>query len=320
MLATAVCWAVSVTSMSEPATPQLRSVTNAVSGIEVDIVADPADMYLQSQLAAPDNFEPVVSVAQRILAPDAVVLDVGACLGFVSAAMSQVVPEGRVVAVEAGPHLIEGLRATAARARGASVDVVHAAVGATSGEIEYHADANGGAWGYVTPAGTGLRAPATANVVTVAQRTIDDIVADCGLDRVDLMKLDVEGFEVRALEGAQATLDRSSPVVVAELNPFCLWRYGRTLPQDLIDVMRARFAYLHAVAPDGSVTSLDNESAISALLGTIGVTGGLVDLVGSTTPVDLPDRFDVASRVVDGDVAPVSQRVSIMSRVLRRRR
>jgi len=42
--------------------------------------------------------------------------------------------------------------------------------------------------------------------------------------------------------------------------------------------------------------------------------------VGSTTPVDLPDRFDVASRVVDGDVAPVSQRVSIMSRVLRRRR
>jgi len=119
--------------MSEPATPQLRSVTNALSGIEVDIVADPADMYLQSQLAAPDNFEPVVSVARRILASDAVVLDVGACLGFVSAAMSQVLPAGRVVAVEAGPHLIEGLRSTAARARGASVHVVHAAVGATSG-------------------------------------------------------------------------------------------------------------------------------------------------------------------------------------------
>jgi len=309
-----------VTSMSDPATSPLRSVTNAVSGIEVDIVADPADMYLQSQLAAPDNFEPVVSVAQRILAADAVVLDVGACLGFVSAAMSQVVPAGRVVAVEAGPHLIEGLRATAAQARGASVDVVHAAVGATSGEIEYHADANGGAWGYVAPAGTGLRAPATANVVTVAQRTIDDIVIDCGLDRVDLIKLDVEGFEVRALEGAQATLGRWSPVVVAELNPFCLWRYGRTLPQDLTDVMRARFPHLHAVAPDGSVTLLDNESAISALLGTIGVTGGLVDLVGSTTPVDLPARFDVVSRAVDGNVEPVCHRASILSRVLRRRR
>ena len=206
MSAAVTCWAVSVTSMSEPATPQLRSVTNAVSGIEVDIFADPADMYLQSQLAAPDNFEPVVSVAQRILAPDAVVLDVGACLGFVSAAMSQVVPEGRVVAVEAGPHLIEGLRATAARARGASVDVVHAAVGATSGEIEYHADANGGAWGYVTPAGTGLRAPATADVVTVAQRTIDEIVIDCGLERVDLIKLDVEGFEVPPRGRAPRTL------------------------------------------------------------------------------------------------------------------
>lgn len=312
--------AISVASMSDPATSQLHSVTNAVSGIQVEIVADPADMYLQSQLAAPDNFEPVVSVAQRILTADAVVLDVGACLGFVSAAMSQVVPAGRVVAVEAGPHLIEGLRATAAQARGAAVDVVHAAVGALSGEIEYHADANGGAWGYVTPAGTGLRAPATANVVIVAQRTIDDIVTDCGLDRVDLIKLDVEGFEVRALEGAQATLDRWSPVVVAELNPFCLWRYGRTLPQDLIDVMRARFPHLHAVAPDGLVTSLDNESAISALLGAIGVTGGLVDLVGSTTPVDLPVRFNVASHEGDGGAGPVRRRESIMSRVLRRRR
>jgi len=85
-------------------------------------------------------------------------------------------------------------------------------------------------------------------------------------------------------------------------------------------VMRARFPHLHAVAPDGSVTLLDNESAISALLGTIGVTGGLVDLVGSTTPVDLPARFDVALQAVDADVAPVRHRASILSRVLRRRR
>lgn len=269
----------------------MTRVTNGVSGIEVEVIADPHDVYLQSQLAAADNFEPVVSVAQRVIGNDAVILDVGACLGFVSAALSQVVPHGQVLAVEAGPHLVDGLRATAAVVRGGPVHVIHAAVGAEEGTLEYHADANGGAWGYVAAEGEALLAPATARVVPVRQATIDTICAEAGLSRVDLIKLDVEGFEVRALEGARSTLDRFDPVVVAELNPFCLWRYGRTLPQDLTDWMRHRWSYLYSVAPDGSVEQLNDDAAVSRLLAAIGVNGGLVDLVGSSSALDLPDRF-----------------------------
>ena len=47
-----------------------------------------------------------------------------------------------------------------------------------------------------------------AEIETVA---VDDLVERCGLERVDFLKLDVEGAELHALRGAEATLRRDRP-------------------------------------------------------------------------------------------------------------
>jgi FkbM family methyltransferase len=48
----------------------------------------------------------------------------------------------------------------------------------------------------------------------IPQTTIDDLVIyDC-----DLIYLDIEGYELNALEGAVRTIDRSSPVIAVEVN------------------------------------------------------------------------------------------------------
>jgi hypothetical protein len=41
--------------------------------------------------------------------------------------------------------------------------------------------------------------------------TLDDLVGERGLERVDFIKLDIEGAEVNALEGAANTLRRHRP-------------------------------------------------------------------------------------------------------------
>ena len=46
--------------------------------------------------------------------------------------------------------------------------------------------------------------------------TIDEVLAEEGLDRLDFVKLDVEGSEELALRGAKKSLTRFKPIVLFE--------------------------------------------------------------------------------------------------------
>ena len=52
--------------------------------------------------------------------------------------------------------------------------------------------------------------------------TLDAAVEELGIQRVDLIKLDVDGHEPAVLRGAGATLARDAPDIVIELAP-CLY-------------------------------------------------------------------------------------------------
>jgi hypothetical protein len=51
------------------------------------------------------------------------------------------------------------------------------------------------------------------------------------------MKMDIEGGEFHALQGAQEVLSRFRPVIVAELNAVCLARDHRK-PEDVLALLR----------------------------------------------------------------------------------
>ncbi len=58
---------------------------------------------------------------------------------------------------------------------------------------------------------------------------LDDWAQEQGLERLDLMKIDVEGAEPLVIEGAMETLARFRPVIFAELIPGMPERVGRTV-------------------------------------------------------------------------------------------
>jgi FkbM family methyltransferase len=61
---------------------------------------------------------------------------------------------------------------------------------------------------------------------TVRLLRFDDWVRDRGLDRVDVVKMDIEGAEVRALKGMRAAVGRFRPVLFVEINPMWTRRMG----------------------------------------------------------------------------------------------
>jgi FkbM family methyltransferase len=83
---------------------------------------------------------------------------------------------------------------------------------------------------------TDVKSDYVGPMITVT--TLDDYIGEKGLQRVDLVKIDVEGFEMNVVRGAHATLQRLHPVLFIEISDGLLRRQGSS-GSDLVAVLIA---------------------------------------------------------------------------------
>jgi FkbM family methyltransferase len=141
---------------------------------------------------------------RRILREGMTVVDVGANIGyFTLLAASCVGPKGRVVAVEPFPANFQVLDACVKANAIGQVTTECFGLGAAEGGGKVsqanQADFNNRTATMASPEGTGL---------DVRVAALDDCMSVWGLSSIDLLKIDVDGFESRVLEGAAKTLQR----------------------------------------------------------------------------------------------------------------
>lgn len=148
--------------------------------------------------------------AHRFLRPGDVVIDGGGHVGcFARLAAKLVGPSGRVLTVEPCPQNLPLLRENAAAGRGAPIEVLEQALASQPGELTLEwANTNLGYQALTTRLGAQV-----LGQLTVPATTLDALAT--GFERVDLIKLDVEGAEAAALAGASETLRTYRPVVIA---------------------------------------------------------------------------------------------------------
>jgi FkbM family methyltransferase len=171
-----------------------------------------------------------VQMFAEIVRDGTVVLDVGAHLGHFSALAAK--RGATVVAFEPNPQTLPYLRRNL-ELNGVTdrVRVVERAVGSERGAATF----------FLSPDGeqSSLHAHAPeAEPVTVEVTPVD---AETSGLVVDVIKIDVEGAEIEALEGMAQTLDRASSglVLFVERNGGTLARAGHSV-EDLDDALRAR--------------------------------------------------------------------------------
>jgi FkbM family methyltransferase len=140
--------------------------------------------------------------------PGACVVDVGANSGMYSRwAAAHAGPSGRIIAIEPHPRAVQVLRANLA-AVGCRVDVVQAACGAAPGTATLRFSP-----GQLSKATLGAGEDAS-EAVPVALLPLDDVLGSCGVTAVDVLKIDVEGWEAGVLEGATQSLAATRRVVL----------------------------------------------------------------------------------------------------------
>ncbi len=166
------------------------------------------------------TFEPTtVRLFSEAITPGAVVLDIGAYLGYYTIIASRRAGKfGKVFAVEPNPESFAFLRYNLRENGCSNVVAVQKALSNYSGWTSLHRDRS-------DPSRASLIArEGSLGAVTVECTTVNDLL---GEQHVDVVKIDVEGAEPFVLDGMARVLEQSrDPILSVELNPSALAEAG----------------------------------------------------------------------------------------------
>jgi FkbM family methyltransferase len=154
-----------------------------------------------------------VDLISRMLGIDGALVDVGANVGSISFPLALECCERRIISIEASPCIYRHLESGKKLNKFINLTTVHRAVGGADGSVIFF-DAP------ISKFGMGsLSADRFASAgVEVEMECLDSLLPRLGVPRVDVIKIDVEGFEREVLRGARQILTVYKPVVVFEFN------------------------------------------------------------------------------------------------------
>jgi FkbM family methyltransferase len=149
------------------------------------------------------DYEPVQSQwVREVLRPGGVFLDIGANVGhYTTLAASLVGSTGRVVAFEPSPYAYAKLKAVLEDNHLDQVSLFQSAAGDQSGQLDLYLPSEG----YLHSPSL-VQSDESYTPVKVEVCCLDSHPALANLPAIDMMKIDVEGFEPNALRGMCASL------------------------------------------------------------------------------------------------------------------
>jgi FkbM family methyltransferase len=214
-----------------------------------------------------------IQCALNLLNKGAVCFDIGANIGIYTLVLSNAVGfEGKVFAFEPTHHayreLIRNLEANNAR----NVTPLRAAVGSINQDRTtiYHDRLNDGGAALKPP-----RNPGESEPVTMV--TLDTFCMEKGIARVDFIKVDIEGAELEFLKGAVCVLEKSRPVLLMEIGPEGLARFGAS-PNEIFAFLE-KFGY-RARDPGHKLQIIRRGDEITRIKNVLFTVGELASLGG----------------------------------------
>ena len=214
--------------------PDGTMLVQTIHGLKYFI--DPNDEIMAPQLVVYRQWEPDLSrYISSSVTPDTVFVDVGANFGYFTCLAASKIGSnggGRVISIEPNPAMQRLLKK-------------NIRINWSMGKVEIHDCAITERTGYVDFCVPSGRA-ANASVATlssseeghfiVPSKSLDELILH---DKVDLMKIDVEGAEMMVLRGAEEFINRFRPVIITEISDANFQRAGYT-SRDLMTYLRCQ--------------------------------------------------------------------------------
>jgi FkbM family methyltransferase len=215
-------------------------------------------------LIAKGSYEPEVEAVMRATIHDGMnVLDIGANLGFFSILMGKLVGHGQVHALEPFPTnyalLLRNIRENGLED---TVTAHQLAAYGTAGTayIYFRADSYNDNLGSMFLADQQYHGHSSVEVRCVR---VDDLVSPD--IPIHCVKIDVEGSELHALKGMKRILSAWHPIILIELNEYCLQKFAATSVDELLAWITIQGYKIYEIS-NGKSYSLPNQRDTYALV------------------------------------------------------
>jgi FkbM family methyltransferase len=154
-------------------------------------------------------------IGDSLLASQGVVLDVGANLGLYSLLIATRDPSRPIFAFEPNPTTFEALKGNVSRSGRHNLARFQIAIAAHEGTVRFSAREHARATASIAVDGA-----EGAGTLEVACETIDSFCWHRGIDRIAILKVDVEGYETLVFKGASRILTEIRPdLIYFEVSP-----------------------------------------------------------------------------------------------------
>lgn len=169
--------------------------------------------YLDSEIINTSVWEPKsTSAIKKIVKDGDIVLDVGANIGYYSVLLSKLVGDkGRVIAFEPTKHFGKVLKKNIEANGVSNVSIQEYALSDKAEEDTIFIGKDSATMNWASD-----ECEKEGSEVIVKKR-FDDIVTDLNIDKIDFIKIDVDGHEPAFLKGAIESIKKYKPIILLEI-------------------------------------------------------------------------------------------------------
>lgn len=205
----------------------------------------------------------VTDVLISHLKDDTHFLDIGACIGYFSLLVAVRCPHGRVFSFEPDPNNFRLFKASIAiNGLESRITLYQKAVSDSDRPIFFsdlgYADNLGARF---TAKGEDILKKHSVKGATQPREVqavcLDSLLAN---ERIDLVKVDIEGYEPNAFRGMEALLRKNRPVIITEFAPGTIQHISETDPQSLLRFFTNLGYQLSIIELNGSILKMGSDS------------------------------------------------------------
>ena len=190
-----------------------------VHGFKMSVLPnDP--MGTSSELLIFNSHEPVsTKIISSKLKKGMTCLDIGGNIGYYVLLESKAIgPQGKIIAIEPSPINFECMKQNLSTLKIENVESYNIAAGEKDGTANFLIYEDSGNSCMVIPEGEKSKWP--GKLISVPIRKMDSFLEEKKIGKIDFLRMDVEGYEKKVIEGLNATIRKYKPIIYLELHQF----------------------------------------------------------------------------------------------------